>query len=96
MTDFMIRFLISNVFIAAVTAVLALVRGLFSRVLSARMRYLLWFVLLGLLAVSSGCRSCSPGSAVQTLPFFPLPHPMRKLRRRFLRLQIGRMILCSR
>ncbi len=51
MTDFMIRFLISNVFIAAVTAVLALVRGLFSRVLSARMRYLLWFVLLGLLAV---------------------------------------------
>lgn len=57
MADFMMRFLISNVFLSAVILLLFLIRRLLQHTLTGRMQYRLWYVLMGLLAV----------------PFFPFP-----------------------
>ncbi len=51
MADFMIRFLISNIFISGVICILLFARQLFKNSLSSRMQYHLWYLLLGLLAV---------------------------------------------
>lgn len=51
MADFMLRFLISNFFLGAVTALFLLLRTLLKSALTARMQYRLWYVMLGLLAV---------------------------------------------
>ena len=51
MADFMIRFVICNVFISGIIGILLLTKRLFQNILSARMQYDLWFLLLGLLAV---------------------------------------------
>lgn len=56
MADFMIRFLICNLFICALVEILLTVRYLLRNILSGRMQYHLWFLLLGLL----------------TIPFLPL------------------------
>lgn len=51
MTDFIIRFLISNLFISCIIGILMAVKHLFRNSLSGRMQYHLWFLLLGLLTV---------------------------------------------
>lgn len=51
MADFMIRFLICNVFISGMIGILLITKRLFKNNLSSRMQYNLWFLLLGLLAV---------------------------------------------
>ncbi len=51
MTDFMPRFLLCNLFISVVIVVLLAVRHLFYPYFTNRMRYHLWYLLLGLLAV---------------------------------------------
>lgn len=56
MADFMIHFLICNVFISGIILILLIAKRLFKSTLSSRMQYDLWFLLLGLL----------------TLPFIPL------------------------
>ena len=62
MPDFMIRFLICNIFISIVIGILLAARGLFQKYLSARMQYHLWFFLSGLLAVPfCPFRSAGPG-----------------------------------
>ncbi len=51
MADFMIRFLICNVFLSVIIGILLIARRIFKNILSSRMQYNLWFLLLGLLAV---------------------------------------------
>ena len=51
MADFMIRFLICNVFISCIIGILLIAKRIFKNNLSSRMQYNLWFLLLGLLAV---------------------------------------------
>lgn len=51
MTDFMIRFLICNLFISVLVGILLAARHLLRNILSGRMQYHLWFLLLGLLTV---------------------------------------------
>ena len=51
MADFMIRFLICNVFISCIIGILLIAKRIFKNSLSSRMQYNLWFLLLGLLAV---------------------------------------------
>ena len=51
MANFMIRFLICNVFISGIIGILLITKWLFKNNLSSRMQYNLWFLLLGLLAV---------------------------------------------
>lgn len=51
MDDFMIRFLICNLFISIMIGMLLLIKQLFKNHLTSRMQYNLWFLLLGLLAV---------------------------------------------
>lgn len=51
MADFMIRFLICNIFISIIIAMLLLVRYLLKNYLTTRTQYNLWYLLLGLLAV---------------------------------------------
>lgn len=51
MSGFMLRFLISNLFISGIIGILLLMKWLFRSILSPRMQYRLWFLLLGLLAV---------------------------------------------
>ena len=51
MADFMIRFLICNVFISGSIVFLLIVKRIYKNSLSSRMQYNLWFLLLGLLAV---------------------------------------------
>lgn len=51
MADFMIRFLICNLFICALVGILLAARHLLRNILSGRMQYHLWFLLLGLLTV---------------------------------------------
>lgn len=51
MTDFMIRFLICNVFLCCIIGILFAFKALFRKSLSNRMKYHLWFLMLGLLAV---------------------------------------------
>lgn len=51
MINFMIRFLICNVFISGIIGILLITKRIFKKSLSSRMQYNLWFLLLGLLAV---------------------------------------------
>lgn len=51
MAGFMIRFLISNLFLCGITALLFLCRRLFQNILTGPMQYRLWYVMLGLLSV---------------------------------------------
>ncbi len=51
MANFMIRFLICNIFISAIIGILLIVKWIFKKSLSSRMQYNLWFLLLGLLVV---------------------------------------------
>ena len=52
MADFMIRFLICNVFISGIIGILLIAKRIFKDNLSSRMQYNLWFLLLGLLTFS--------------------------------------------
>ena len=51
MANFMIRFLICNVFISGIIGILLIAKRIFKNNLSSRMQYNLWFLLLGLLVV---------------------------------------------
>lgn len=51
MAEFMIRFLICNIFISMIIGVLLLAKRLLKKCLTNRMHYNLWFLLLGLLTV---------------------------------------------
>ena len=51
MANFMIRFLICNVFISGIIGILLIAKWVFRNNLSSRMQYNLWLLLLGLLAV---------------------------------------------
>ena len=51
MANFMIRFLVSNIFISGIIGILLLFKRIFKNSLSSRMQYNLWFLMLGLLAV---------------------------------------------
>lgn len=51
MTDFMIRFLICNIYISGIIGILLTAKLLFKNNLSSRMQYNLWLLLLALLAV---------------------------------------------
>ena len=51
MENFMIRFLICNVFISGIVGILLILKKICKNSLSSRMQYNLWFILLGLLAV---------------------------------------------
>ena len=81
MANFMIRFLICNVFISGIIGILLIAKQIFKNNLSSRMQYNLWFLLLGLLAVPFipfrligfpqifswlGSLRCSPASGTAT------------------------------
>ena len=51
MANFMIRFLICNIFISGIIGILLITKRIFKNNLSSRMQYNLWFLLLGLLTV---------------------------------------------
>lgn len=51
MADFMIRFLVCNVFLSGIIGILLLIKRLLKHTLSSRLQYHLWFFLLGLCAV---------------------------------------------
>lgn len=51
MANFMIRFLLCNIFISGIIGLLLLVKRIFKKNLSSRMQYNLWFLMLLLLAV---------------------------------------------
>lgn len=51
MSGFMLRFLISNLFLDGILGILLLLKRLFRSSLSPRMQYRLWFLFLGLLVV---------------------------------------------
>ena len=51
MANFMILFLICNIFISGIIGILLIAKRIFKNNLSSRMQYNLWFLLLGLLAV---------------------------------------------
>lgn len=51
MAEFMIRFLICNIFISIIIGILLLAKYLLKDSLTNRMQYNLWFLLLGLLAI---------------------------------------------
>lgn len=51
MSDFIIRFLICNIFISAIIVIFLVMKRLFKNHLTNRMQYNLWFILLALLAV---------------------------------------------
>ena len=51
MANFMIRFLICNVFVSGIVGILLISKWIFRSNLSSRMQYNLWLLLLGLLAV---------------------------------------------
>lgn len=50
MADFMIRFFLCNIYISGIIGILLAARHLLRNILSSRMQYHLWFLLLGLLA----------------------------------------------
>jgi len=64
---FMIRFLISNLFLIVVIGILLAAKRIFKKYLSGRMQYNLWFVLHGLLAAPF-----IPGKPFRSLSFFSL------------------------
>lgn len=76
MSDFMIPFLLCNVYISIIIGVLLAARHLLRNSLSSRMQYHLWFILLGLLAIPflpfplTGVSQIFPLSAV--FRFFPV------------------------
>ena len=51
MDNFIIRFLICNVFISGMIVILLLAKWIFKNNLSSRMQYNLWFLLIGLMAI---------------------------------------------
>ncbi len=51
MADFMISFFICNVFICGIIGILLIAKRIFKNILSSRMQYNLWFLLIGVLAV---------------------------------------------
>ena len=51
MANFMIRFLLCNVFISGIVGILLIAKWVFRNNLSSRMQYNLWLLLLGLLAI---------------------------------------------
>lgn len=51
MANYMIRFLICNIFICGIIEILVTAKKIFKNILSSRMQYNLWFFLLGLLAI---------------------------------------------
>ncbi len=51
MSDFMIRFLMCNIFLSGIIGILLAIKRIFKNHLSSRMQYNLWFLLLGLMAV---------------------------------------------
>ena len=51
MADFMIRFIICNVFICGIIGILLIAKRIFKNDLSSQMQYNLWYLLIGLLAV---------------------------------------------
>ena len=51
MADFMIRFLICNILLCSIIGIFLLMKRILKNILSSRMQYNLWFLLLGLLAV---------------------------------------------
>lgn len=51
MANFMIRFLLCNVFISGIIGILLIAKWIFRNNLSSRMQYNMWLLLLGLLAV---------------------------------------------
>lgn len=51
MADFMIRFLACNILLCGIIGIFLLIKRIFKNILSSRMQYNLWFLLLGLLAV---------------------------------------------
>ena len=81
MANFMIRFLICNVFISGIIGILLIAKRIYKNNLSSRMQYNLWFLLLGLLVVPFmpfrligfpqifswlGSLRCSPASGTAT------------------------------
>lgn len=51
MADFMIRFLLCNTFISGIIGIILISKQVFKNILSSRMQYNLWFLLIGLLAI---------------------------------------------
>lgn len=51
MAEFTIRFIICNIFVSGIIGIFLLARRLLKNILTSRMRYNLWYLLLGLLAV---------------------------------------------
>lgn len=51
MENFIVRFLVCNIFISAIIGILSAAKYLFKNILTSRMQYHLWFLLLGLLAI---------------------------------------------
>lgn len=51
MTEFVIRFLICNIFISIIIGILLLIKHVLKNHLTSRMHYNIWFLLLSLLAV---------------------------------------------
>lgn len=77
MADFMIRFLICNLFICALVGILLAARHLLRNILSGRMQYHLWFLLLGLLTVPAASPDRFPNAGgrrhyTRIIPCFPL------------------------
>ena len=46
MSDFMIRFLICNLWISCIIGILLVVKKLFKKILTSRMQYNLWFLII--------------------------------------------------
>ncbi|MDE5782609.1 MAG: BlaR1 family beta-lactam sensor/signal transducer [Lachnospiraceae bacterium] len=69
MTDFMIRFLICNIYISGIIGIFFTAKYLLKKHLSPRMQYNLWFILLGLLAVPF--MPVQPIKLPQFFPHFP-------------------------
>lgn len=51
MANFMMHFLICNLFISGIVGILLIAKWIFKNALSSRMQYNLWFLLLGILAL---------------------------------------------
>lgn len=51
MSDFIIHFLMCNIYISAIVIILSITKRLFKNIFSNRMQYNLWFILLGLIVI---------------------------------------------